>query len=65
MFHAGHFPGRFVYKELDSVLIGEPVAAANRIVAVIFEAVIALDDGGGTSSVGVKGMSSKEIDIVD
>jgi hypothetical protein len=45
---ARQLPGGFVYKQVDRILIAEPVAARDRIVEVVIETVIVLDDSGGT-----------------
>ncbi len=49
LFQLGHFRWAMVNEIINDILLAKPVAPCNRVVEMVFEAVMILRDGGGSS----------------
>lgn len=49
LFKLGHFRGTMMHKVVNDILFAKPVAPCNRVVEMVFKAVMILRNGGGSS----------------
>ena len=54
LFQLGHFRWAMVHEVINDILFAKPVAPCNRVVELVFEAVMILRDGGGSSFCGYR-----------
>ena len=52
LFKLGHLRWTVMYKVVNDILFAKPVAPCNRVVEMVFEAVMILRNGGGSSFCG-------------
>lgn len=62
LFKLGHLRRTMVYKVVNDILLAKPVAPCNRVVEMVFEAVMILRNGGGSSFCGNR-MAAHRIDF--